>query len=151
MTYLKSAGQSEWRPVDAILRTGRAGRREPNQYILRHCCRGLLGPLLCRKGTPVRGCHFCIKNKRETGIEPATFSLARRRSTTEPLARTKQVHLILYYMKNHLSTKNLKKVADYSTTNFSNSSSNSSNTFNAPSTGSGDSMSTPAFFSTSIG
>ena len=30
--------------------------------------------------------YFCKKNKRETGIEPATFSLARRRSTTEPLA-----------------------------------------------------------------
>ena len=31
--------------------------------------------------------HFLSKKiERETGIEPATFSLARRRSTTEPLA-----------------------------------------------------------------
>ena len=32
------------------------------------------------------GPPFEQKKKRETGIEPATFSLARRRSTTEPLA-----------------------------------------------------------------
>ena len=38
---------------------------------------------------------FLQKNKRETGIEPATFSLARRRSTTEPLAHIKYYVFVL--------------------------------------------------------
>ena len=39
--------------------------------------------------------HFWANQKRETGIEPATFSLARRRSTTEPLAHIKYYVFVL--------------------------------------------------------
>ena len=38
---------------------------------------------------PVKASLVLIK--RETGIEPATFSLARRRSTTEPLAHLRRL------------------------------------------------------------
>ena len=41
------------------------------------------------KNSTLLGCCFFALKKRETGIEPATPSLARRCSTTEPLARIK--------------------------------------------------------------
>ena len=37
------------------------------------------------------GSPFCYLRERETGIEPATPSLARRCSTTEPLAQTRYI------------------------------------------------------------
>src|SRR6266852_3735571 len=44
------------------------------------------------------------KMERETGIEPATFSLARRCSTTEPLPQTLAFARLRYHTRRELST-----------------------------------------------
>src|SRR5216683_7651320 len=72
-----------------------------------------------RRADSNRWCSFCRavpyhlatspylrikKMERETGIEPATFSLARRCSTTEPLPQTLAFARLRYHTRRELST-----------------------------------------------
>ena len=47
-----------------------------------------------KRGKQQKCCNPLKSSKRETGFEPATFALARRYSTTEPLAHIMMCHYL---------------------------------------------------------